>query len=189
MLRNYLLIAYRNLRRNKIFSAINVLGLAIGISASLMIFLIVQYSYSFDRFEPNAKRIYRIVSDYSEQGQDGHTRGTQGPLVDAAKKELPGIDMTVAFRYYSPGKQAVQRSGEPKPVKFPAQKKIIFSDASYFEMLPHKWLAGSTATALQEPGKVVLDETRAKLYFPNMTYDQIIGNTITYDDTIVAQVT
>jgi predicted permease len=188
MFRYYLTLAARNLRHNKIFSAINVLGLAIGISASLVIFLIVRYSYSFDRFEQDKDRIYRIVSDYAEQGSPGHTRGTQAPLVDAVKKDLTGIDLTVAFRYYSPAKQLVQRSDENKRTKFPSQKKIIFADAAYFEMLPYRWLAGSPSSALQKPGKVVLDESRAKLYFPNVPYDHVMGSSIVYDDTVVAQV-
>jgi len=188
MFRNYLTVAVRNLKRNKILSIINVLGLAIGISASLVIFLIVKYNYSFDHFEPNANRIHRVVSDYSEQGSEGHTRGTQAPLVDAVKKELTGIELTVAFRYYNPGRQTVKRNTENKSVKFPAQRKIIFADAAYFDMLPFKWLAGSPAVSLQKSGQVVLDESRAKLYFPNMSYDQIIGSTITYDDTVAAQV-
>jgi putative ABC transport system permease protein len=188
MLRNYLTVAFRNLQRNKILSVINVLGLAIGISASLVIFLMVSYEYSFDRFVPDSKRVYRIVSDYYAQGNEGHSRGTPAPLADAIKKELTGIDLSAAFRYYSPDKQMVKRSGETKPVKFPAQKKIIFADPSYFQLLPYRWLAGSSTVALQESGKVVLDETRAKLYFPNTPYDQMIGNTIMYDDTVVAQV-
>jgi len=143
MFRNYLTVAFRNLQRNRILSIINVLGLAIGISASLVIFLMVRFDYSFDRFVPDSERVYRIVSDYGEQGSEGHTRGTQAPLVDAVKKELTGIDLTVAFHYYNPGRQMVTRSGENKPVKFPPQKKIIFADAAYFEMLPYRWLAGS----------------------------------------------
>ena len=189
MFKNYLVVAIRNLRRNKILSVINVLGLTIGISASLLIFLMVRYDFSFDRFVPGADRVYRIVSDYSFQGNEGHTRGTQVPLAAAVKKELTGIDLAVSFHAYYPAKQSVMRTGENKPVKFQLQNNIIFADASYFSMLPYRWLAGSPATALTEPGQVVLDETRAKLYFPQLSYDRIIGNIITYDDTVVARVT
>ncbi|MGC4035104.1 MAG: ABC transporter permease [Chitinophagaceae bacterium] len=189
MFRNYLIVAFRNLKRNKIFSAINVLGLAIGISASLVIFLMIRFDYSYDRFVPDGGRVYRIVSDFGEQGKEGHSRGTQAPLIDAVNKELTGIELTVPFRYYSPGRQMTQFSGENKPVKFPAQKKIIFADANYFKLLPFHWLAGSQATALQQEGQVVLDESRAKLYFPNKPYEQVIGSSIIYDDTIVARVT
>jgi len=88
MFKNYLVVAIRNLRRNKILSVINVLGLTIGISASLLIFLMVQYDFSFDRFVPGADRVYRIVSDYSFQGNEGHTRGTQVPLAAAVFRNL-----------------------------------------------------------------------------------------------------
>ena len=64
MLKNYLAVAYRNFIRNKIFSLINVLGLSIGISASLVIFLIVHYDFSFDKFENDRDRLYRVVTEF-----------------------------------------------------------------------------------------------------------------------------
>jgi hypothetical protein len=63
MVKNYLKIAFRNFRHNKIFSFINIVGLAIGISASLVIYLIVSYDFSFEKFEKDRGRIYRVVSD------------------------------------------------------------------------------------------------------------------------------
>lgn len=189
MFRNYLLVAARNLQRHKIISGINVLGLAIGISASLVIFLIVRYSYSFDHFEPGADRIYRVISDFKTQGNPGHTRGTQAPLADVVKKELTGTDLTAVFRYYNPARQAIQKSPDRSASKFPAQRKIIFADAGYLHLIPFQWLAGSPSVALDRPGQVVLDESRAQLYFPNTPYGQVLGSTIIYDDTITAQVT
>ncbi len=102
MFKNYLVVALRNFSRNKIFSVINILGLSIGISASLVIFLIVHYAYSFDRFEKNKDRIFRVVSDYTFSGEPGHTRGIPAPLADAIRKDLSGIDNLVSFRYYNP---------------------------------------------------------------------------------------
>ena len=199
MLRNYLLVALRNFRQNKLFSLINVLGLAIGISASLIIFLLVRYDFSFDRFEPDGDRIYRVVSDYNFSGNEGHTRGTQTPLADAAKKELTGPDLVVSFRYYQAGKltvptpaptdgAATTNPATTKPAKFKNPEHLIFADEAYFTLLPYQWLAGSPAFALTEPGRVVLSESRAKLYFPTLTYAGIIGQTIVYDDTISARV-
>ncbi|HTJ11485.1 MAG TPA: FtsX-like permease family protein [Dinghuibacter sp.] len=187
MFKNYLLVAARNLQRHKILSAIHVLGLAISISASLVIFLIVRYSYGFDRFEPDAGRLYRVVSDYSSQNGSGHTRGTQAPMSEVVQKELAGTDLVTVFRYYSPNKQSIQLPGEKKPAKFPAQRKIIFTNPAYFQMLHFTWLAGSPE-AIQQPGRVVLDETRAQLYFPGKSYDQVVGSSIVYDDSITAQV-
>ncbi|HMH32955.1 MAG TPA: ABC transporter permease [Puia sp.] len=188
MLKNYIIVAFRNFWRNKIFSLINVLGLSIGISASLVIFLIVQYDFSFDRFEKNRERIFRIVSEFSFQGNPGHTRGVQAPLADAVKKELPGIDQAVSFRYYNAGKVSVPGAHTAKPKQFREQNNIIFSDGHYFDMLSYEWLAGSAQSALNEPGRVVLSESRAKLYFPSLHYAEVIGREIVYDDTLSARV-
>lgn len=182
MLKNYLLVALRNLRRNKLFSLINVLGLAIGISASLIIFLIVRYDFSFDRFEKDGDRIYRIVSDYGNSGNGGHTRGVQAPLASVVRKELPGPDLVVSFRYYNAGKLVVHATTFQEP------EHLIFADSAYFRLLPYQWLAGSPKTALAGPGNVVLSESRARLYFPTLPYSRIIGQTLLYDDTIPARV-
>jgi uncharacterized BrkB/YihY/UPF0761 family membrane protein len=71
MLKNHFLVASRNFWRNKSFSLINVLGLSIGISAALVIFLIVYYEFSYDRFEPEGERIYRVVLDARFSGTEG----------------------------------------------------------------------------------------------------------------------
>src|SRR5450432_3287867 len=129
MFKNYLVVALRNFRRNKIFSVINILGLSIGISASLVIFLIVQYSNGFDRFEKNPDRIFRVVSDFAFQGDPGHSRGVAAPLGDAISKEISGIENLVSFRYYSPEKLSVIQPSPSKPTLFKEPKHIIFADA------------------------------------------------------------
>jgi len=189
MFKNYLLIAFRNFRRNKIFAIINVLGLSIGISAALVIFLIVQFDFSFDHFEKEGDRIYRIVSDYSFQDNPGHTRGIPGPLAEAVKKEVSGIEHVVSFRYYGANKTAVPGADPLKPATFKSQQGIIFADAHYFQILPYTWLAGNPSTSLSPQKTVVLNETRAKLYFPQQSYASIIGKKIIYDDTLTVAVT
>jgi putative ABC transport system permease protein len=184
MIKNYLLVALRNIKRNKIFSAINVLGLAIGISASLVIFLIVQYHYSFDRFEKDRERIFRVVSDMKGQDGEGHTRGVQGPLADAVKKEISGPELAVAYHYYNALKLAVPGKIENKPTLFKPKDNVIFAGPEYFQMFSYHWLAGSAATAVASPGQVVLSESRAKLYFPSVPFDQLIGKKMIYDDTV-----
>ena len=184
-----MLVALRNFRRNKIFTAINILGLSIGISAALVIFLIVQFDYSFDRFEKNGNRIFRVVRSYAFQGGNpGFTRGVPAPLAEAVKKDVSGLDQVVTFRYFNDNKLEVPPLHAAKPLVFRAQEHIIFAEESYFKMLPYKWLAGSSTTAMQGPGKVVITETRAKLYFPSLSFPEIIGRKIIYDDTITTQV-
>lgn len=181
MLKNYLIVALRNFSVNKIFTVINVIGLSIGICASLVIFLVVHYDLSFDHFEKDGGRIYRVVSDYSMQGNPGKTRGVQGPLADAVKKELSGIEELVCFRYYNAEAVAVPGPDPLKPQIFKKQLGIIFADDHYFKLLPYKWLAGSPQSALKNQSSVVLNETRAKLYFPKLSYPDVIGHKILYD--------
>jgi putative ABC transport system permease protein len=183
-----MLVALRNFRRNKIFTIINMLGLSIGLSAALVIFLIVQFDFSFDRFEKNGNRIYRVVSSYAFLDNPGNTRGVPAPLGEAVKKNIDGLEQIVNFRYYNVNKLEVPAQHAAKQSVFREQKHVIFAEESYFKMLPYKWLAGSPNTALQGAGKVVISETRAKLYFPSLTFPDIIGRKIVYDDTIITQV-
>jgi putative ABC transport system permease protein len=98
MIKNYFKTAWRNLQHNKIFSLINVTGLLIGISASLVIFLIVHYDFSFDKFEKNGGRIYRVVSDYTFSGAPFHSSGVPNAMPLAVKNEVTGLDVVAPFR-------------------------------------------------------------------------------------------
>src|SRR3982751_1777601 len=95
MFKNNFTIALRNFWRNKSFSIINVLGLSIGISAALVIFLIVYYEFSYDRFEKDGDRIYRVVLDAKFNGIEGHSSGVQAPLGNAVENEVTGVELTV----------------------------------------------------------------------------------------------
>ena len=88
MLKSYLSVAFRNLRRNKAFSVINILGLSIGISSALVIYLIAHYDFSFDRFEPGGDRIYRVVAKTIGNGDINYNRGVAAPLGEAIRAGL-----------------------------------------------------------------------------------------------------
>ena len=100
MFKNYFNIAVRNLKRNKIFSLINIAGLAIGISASLVIYLIVQHEFSFDKFHKDGDRIYRVVSKIEFPDLTIHNSGVPVPTVNATRNEITGIERSYSF-YYS----------------------------------------------------------------------------------------
>ncbi|MGI8635732.1 MAG: ABC transporter permease, partial [Segetibacter sp.] len=97
MFKNYLTMALRNFRRNKVFSSINIIGLAIGISAALVIYLIVSYDFSFDKFENNNDRIYRVVSNMKFPDNDFKSSGVPLPLIPVAQKEITGVELFVPF--------------------------------------------------------------------------------------------
>ncbi|MCB0602885.1 MAG: ABC transporter permease, partial [Saprospiraceae bacterium] len=97
MFKNYLSVALRSFMRNKVFTLINIAGLAIGISASLVIFLIVQYEFSYEDFLKNKDRIYRVVTTLHFPDMLIHNGGAPGPLHTAVEESIPGIENSTAF--------------------------------------------------------------------------------------------
>ncbi len=189
MIKNYIKIALRNLYKHKVFTLINIVGLAIGISAALTIFLIVNYDFSFDRFHANSGRIYRVVSSYSYNGDKSYNSGVTAALPGAVKMEgVRGIKKAAPFnQMYNP--TAIVENGSKTPSKFKNQDNIILADGSYFDIFNYTWLAGTAKTALKAPYQVVLTEDQGKKYFPSLTYNQMLGKQITYEDTIKTTVT
>jgi putative ABC transport system permease protein len=190
MLKTYLTIAYRNFIRNKVFSLINVLGLAIGISASLVIVLIVRHEFNFDKFEKDQPHLYRVVTDMVFFGSPIHNSGVPAPLPDAIRKEVSGIDEVIGFhRYNGDPKVTIIKKTNETPFTINHQHGIILADNNYFRLIPHTWLAGSEKTALNEPSQVVLAASRAKIYFPLLPVSAMIGKQVVYDDSLTAIVT
>jgi hypothetical protein len=100
MLKTHLTIAYRNFIRNKVFSLINALGFAIGISISLVIFLIVHYNFSFDKFQKDQPHLYQIVTKMNFFGSPIHNTESPSPLEDVLSKEVPGIADIISFHKF-----------------------------------------------------------------------------------------
>jgi len=191
MLRNYFTTAFRNIWRNKTFSLINVLGLSIGISAALVIFLIVHYEFSYDTFEKGKDRIYRVVLDAKFNGFEGHSTGVQAPLSTAVANEMTGIELTVpvmTFQGDGTVKVSVARD-DANPVVYKKQPNIVFTNPQYFQLLQYRWMAGSQQAALKDPFSVVLSESRAVAYFPNTSLPDIIGKEIVYNENMPLKVT
>jgi putative ABC transport system permease protein len=178
---HYLKPSLRNLFRKKVITSINILGLSIGISAALVIYLIVQYDYSFDRYEPDAARIYRVF--LHEENFDN--AGVPVPLprslapVTGIEKSTFLMDMNEEST-----KVAVPQAGNKSPGIFRKQDKFVFADSNYFAFFPHQWLAGSPAVSLKNPYQLVLTENLAKRYFPDIPLQQIVGRTLMIDDSI-----
>ncbi|HEX4372499.1 MAG TPA: ABC transporter permease, partial [Puia sp.] len=192
MFKNYFTVALRNFRRNKIFSSINVLGLSIGISASLVIFLIVYYEMSFDKFEKDSNRIFRVVMDMKYNGDVGHGPAVPAPLSDAIHNEVSGVDASIPvmqFQGDGTAKVTITSGNSDKPTIYKNQPDIVFTNNQYFDLLPFKWIVGSPQTALNEPFSVVITERRAKQYFPNVALTDVPGKQIIYNDDLKMIVT
>lgn len=191
MIKNYFTIALRNFLRNKPFSAINVLGLSIGISAALVIFLIVFFEFSYDTFEKDPKRIYRVVLDAKFNGTEGHSAGVPAPLGSAIENEVTGVEHIVpVFQFQGDATATVSITSEDnKRTIFKKQPNIVYTNENYFSILPHRWLSGFAKEALQNPFTVVLTESRARIYFPSLTPTEMVGKQVTYNDEVTATVT
>ena len=172
MFRNYFKTAWRNLLRNKNYTAINVTGLAIGIAACLLIFLVVQYETSFDNFHVNKDRIYRVVT--VSHGPDGVTigSGTQLPLADGLRLDFPELTHVSSIMLNDGSNYSI---GNTK--KFKADS-AYYADPQFFQIFDFKWLAGDKKTALAGPNAVVLTRGEADKFFGD--WHTAIGKTIKY---------
>ncbi len=188
MIKNYFKTAVRNLAKNKVFSLINVAGLSIGISSALVIFLIVSYDFSFDKFEKDRDRIYRIVSNFTFSGESYHNSGITYPMGKAVKNEATGIEVVAPFYTWEEAGKVSIPGATKDPVVFKKQERAVFADENYFKLISYQWLAGSAKTSLQQPYQVVLTESNAALYFPKQKAADIIGKEIIFNDTIRTRV-
>ena len=188
MLPNFLKLAFRQLWRNRLFTALNVLGLSIGLAACWMIFQLVSYEFSFDADQPNRDRIYKVVSHFSFDGKESGNAGTPKPMAAAVRTEIGGLEMVVGlYSQYVPSLQVPQPSGKSEIFKDPGP--VTATTANYFKLVPYEWLAGTPAKSLAQPNEVVLTLTSAEKYFPNLTPEQMLGKTILYWDTLAVKVT
>ena len=161
MLRNYLKIAYRNLLKNKVFSLINILGLAIGMAACLLILQYVSFEMSYDNFHEKGDRIYRIdVAWYYPNGElEEKQVGNFGAAGPAMKSELPEVEAFARFRPWY-GNTLIKYGDITLP-----QERIYFADPSVFTIFSFPILQGDAVKGLEEPHAAVLSESTARKYF------------------------
>jgi len=160
MIRNYFITAFRNIRRGKAFSAINVLGLSLGLACCMLIFLYVMDETSYDQFHQNAANIYQLAVDSkSPDGQVHHFSGTGNMPGPAFKAQLPEI--TAYVRLYGTD-YTVKRGNEV------FDQPALFADSNFFSVFTFPLLYGNPQNALNDPSSVVLSEDVARKYFGNV---------------------
>jgi len=180
MIKNYLKTAFRGFWKNKIFTLINIIGLTIGISAALVIYLIVHFDFTFDRFHKDNDRIYRVVTNFNASGSQSYNAGVCGAAIAVVKDQLTSVETSAhIFSLYQPN--VTIPSDRSARTVFKAQNNVILADDGYFSLFSYSWLAGGAGNALSQPNHVVLTAGQAKKYFPSLNYDQMIGRTVMYD--------
>ena len=157
MLRNYLTIAFRNLFRQKVYSFVNIAGLAIGIGTCVLILSFVRFELSYDTYHEKADRIYRVAQErIAVDGQVMPTATSPPPLAPALRAEFPEVVQAARFIR---GSSVIFHENN----RF--QESILFGDASVLEVFDFPLIKGDRHTALRSPYSVVLTERAARKYF------------------------
>ncbi len=188
MLTKYFKIAWKNIVKSKGLSVINIFGLAIGISASLAIWFILQHELSYDTFHKDRDRIYRLVSDFGGTGDHRYTGTVSMPTAAEAKLKISGFETITCFHNYNATVTIPVRGTEPKYFpKVPDAENnndLIFAAPEYFKIFNYQWLVGNPVSALTEPYRVVLSTREAQKYFGSTDWESLIGRQVIYDDSI-----
>ncbi|MEQ9165047.1 MAG: ABC transporter permease [Fulvivirga sp.] len=184
MLRNYITIAYRNLMKNKFYSALNILGLTLGLTCSLLIFSYVVNELSFDKFHSNAENTYRVIEKVT--GEDGavqeHSASVPWPVGPTLQSDHPDAIVT---RMYKAWQKDPLVNNVDKSKKF-YEKEIFFVDTSFFKTFSFDLIEGDKLTALKQPQSVVITESTANRYFGNV---DVLGQTLILENSLELTVT
>ncbi len=159
MIKNYFKIAFRNLWKNKGFTAINITGLAIGLSCFILIALYVVDELSYDKYNKDADRIYRVDADIKFGGNELKLAVNSDPMGATLKRDYPQVEEYTRI-YASEGDKLVRKGNE-----YISEQHIVYVDSTFFNIFTLPAISGNTKTALDEPNTVVISETAAKKYF------------------------
>ncbi|UYQ92412.1 ABC transporter permease [Chitinophaga horti] len=175
MFRNYLKIAFRNLKRNKSYAIINIAGLATGIAACVLIFLVLQFHLSFDTFHPEVGRLYRVV--VADTGTNGPNLNDaiSLPMPEAFKNELAQFEYVSGVATTS-GDQILVNDGKGDPKKF-SQDNVFFVDPDFFSMTGFKFLAGDKMV-LTDPNNAILSRATAERMYGS--WQNALGKSFRY---------
>jgi putative ABC transport system permease protein len=186
MLKNHLKAAAQNLRSHKAYLIINTIGLGVGIAASLLVFLLIQYETSFDDFHPNKERIYRVVSATKTPAGMHYSKASAFPVAEALRIDYPQLDHVA--RIYVRDKKPISipsadENGSPKKFK----ETVFFAEPEFFGIFHFPFLEGDPKTALSEPNTAVLTQETAEKYFGD--WHDAVGKLIKYNNGSFCKVT
>ena len=181
MIKNYLKIAFRNIVRHKAFSVINIAGFSIGIASCLLLFTVVKYELSYDKFQPGYSRIYHVVTEDKFSDGSTYNPGIPYPALDALRIDFPQI--TFGSLWASFGSQVTvlgkDISNSASDKKFIAETGFFFCDPQFFEVFHFDWLYGKPSV-LNNPNYTVLTQKVAEKYFGN--WQNAIGKFLRLDN-------
>jgi putative ABC transport system permease protein len=180
MLKNYVLIALRNLKKQKAFSLINIVGMAVGMAGFALFALMAGVKLRADKFHENADRIYSVVQVFdTENKEERHLAFTPGPMAEALRSDFAEIMETT--RVYPAGRITLKRGDD-----IFSERSMLFVDPSFLSVFSFEMTPGDPKTALCEPYTMVLSEAAAEKYFGD---DDPIGKTLIFQKDVTLKVT
>ncbi|MBO3700659.1 FtsX-like permease family protein [Roseivirga sp. E12] len=190
MIKNYFITAIRNLVRNKSFTIINVFGLALGISAALVLFKIVLFEKSFDQHYSNYDRLYRFVKKVESPNLIEFEAGIQNPFAQAFKTDYPDLGLPVRTFYIGENQLSVENANGDW-THYEQRDGIAFTDPEFFELFDYEWKIGDPSTALNKPGSAVITVSLAEKLFgvTDGGYDRVVGKEVKLNSKLVTFIT
>ncbi len=175
MLKNYLKIALRNLRNNRTYTFLNILGLGMGMTGAVLIFLFLQFHLSTDRHHPHFERTYRVVLDLLLDEGTEHGTDSSVPMATALARDYSQIEK-VGFIRKNPN-TTLSSTSEKVVKRFIEKDQVVFSNQDFMQMFAFDWLGKEASAAMKEPYTVVVNEKMAGKYFGTT---DVIGKTLTF---------
>ncbi|MEM6843098.1 MAG: ABC transporter permease [Bacteroidota bacterium] len=179
MFRNYFKVSARNLLKHKGLTTINITGLTLGIISSLIIFLLIRFELSFDRFLTKGEQLYRVVSVFTNENETGYNANTPYPLAAALRTDFPNLESVTQIHYsfselITVGQDRYEESN------------IVYADSLFLDVFDYNWISGNPSSALSQPNSVVLTQTLAAKYFKG---EEALGKVIELDSSTFLTVT
>jgi len=179
MFKNHLKIAWRSIKKEKLFTFIKIGGFAVGIAACLLIALFIKDELSYDTHYANSDRLYRVVLQAEIDGEMKKSTHFPLPFAETLEADFPEIEKAgkiFGSALASGGKRAFRPSGESQNI---FEEGFLYGDQSAFELLEIPLEQGNPEEAMTGPGNIVISETKAEKYFPN---GNALGKTLILDD-------
>ncbi len=187
MLKNYFRTIVRNLARNRGYAIINITGLAVGIAACLLIFLLIKFHTSFDNFHKNKERIYRVVAETKTPDGINYSRHNAFPVAEALRIDYPQLEQVARIYMEDNAQVTVMNNHATATQKQFKVASLFFADPAFFDIFNFPFLAGDPKTALSEPNTVLLTQQIAEKYFGD--WHAAINGYIKYNNNKVCKVT
>ena len=178
MLKNYLKTAFRNLTRQRSSAFFNIGGLTLAVSSSIILFLLISHTISYDTFHSKFTRIYRVVTQSEGNEETFYTPGVPNPLPVAFRNDFPEVEQVVFTIYQDDGLVSIpQRDGNPK--KYQEKNGIVHTEATFFLTFDRAVLSGDAIKGLDEPNEAIVSKTLALKYFGK---EDAVGEVLTFDN-------